>query len=79
MTSMQPGQPGTGWAITSQQEASEVGDASTVVQGMRVFFRTQHGSTGSVFVPREAYTAERVRQLVNDQAATMDNVHRLEG
>lgn len=79
MTSMQPGQPGTGWRIESQTESSEVSPANAIVQGFRVYFVTQYQQHGSVFIPREAYTPERVRQAVIDQVTAMDTVHTMQG
>lgn len=79
MTSSAPGQPGTGWAVTSQQESSKVSPANQIVPGYDVFFVTQYQQHGSVFLPREAYTPERVRQAITEQATSMDAVHTLQG
>lgn len=79
MSSSATGQPGTGWVINTQQEASEVAPSNQIVQGYRVYFTTQYQQNGSVFLPREAYSIERVRDAVTAQAATMDSVHTLQG
>lgn len=79
MTSAQQGQPGTGWAIESQAEGSVVSPANTIVPGFNVYFVTQYQQHGSVFIPREAYTPERVRRAVIDQATAMDTVHTMQG
>lgn len=79
MTSTQPTQPGTGWTIENQTEASEVSPANMIVPGFRVYFITQHLVHASVFIPREAYTAERVRQAIIDQAVALDTVHAMQG
>lgn len=79
MSSSMQGQPGTGWQLESQQETSEVSPTNAIVQGYRIHFVTQYGAHGSVFLPREAYTADRVRQAIVAQASTMDAVHTLSG
>lgn len=79
MSSSQPGTPGTGWSISTQQEAAEVADNQTIVNGIRVYFRTQYGQTGSVFLPRDNYTPATVREAVTMQAATMDTVRTMSG
>lgn len=79
MNNSAQGQPGTGWQLEGQQETSEVSPANQIVQGYRIQFVTQYGAHGSVFLPREAYTADRVRQAIVAQATTMDTVHTLSG
>lgn len=67
------------WQVTGQQETVDQGPAGTFVAGVRVSFRTASGATGSVFVPTSDYTAERVRQLVAERAATVETVAGLAG
>lgn len=73
------GQPGTGWQVTSQQEETGFGDNARAQDGVRVFFRTQYGATGSVWLPRLSYTPETVRTAITEAAANMDTVHTLTG
>lgn len=72
-------QPGTGWHVTSQQEETGFGDNNRAADGVRVFFQTQYGAVGSVWLPRLTYTPENVRQAVTEAATNMDTVHTLSG
>jgi hypothetical protein len=67
------------WTITTQVETFDVGPTGTFVQGVKVGFRTTSGALGSVFVPSDQYTVERVRALVSARAAAMETVAGLTG
>lgn len=67
------------WTITTQVETFDVGPTGTFVQGIRVGFRTVTGAIGSVFLPSDQYTVERVRSLVAARAAAMDATAALTG
>lgn len=75
----QAAQPGTGWKVTSQLEETGFGDNNRAVDGVRVYFQTQYGAVGSVWVPRLTYTPETVREAVTEAASNMDTVHTLTG
>lgn len=67
------------WVITAQMETTDVGPQGTYVSGVKVTFRTAAGVMGSVFVPQADYTVDRIRALINERAAVMDNVAGLTG
>lgn len=67
------------WTVTGQREDMQVGPAGTFVPGVVVSFRTTSGATGSVFVPHESYTVDKVRQLIDARAEVMEGVAGLEG
>lgn len=64
----------TSWKVTGQNESTQVQQSGPPVPGVRVFFQTGQGHTGSVFVPQAQYTVTNVRALVNAAAAKMDAV-----
>lgn len=68
------------WEILGQAEDyAQVGGQGPFVQGIVVTFKTASGVQGSVFVPREQYALERVRELVNAQASTAEAIAGLTG
>lgn len=67
------------WVITAQVQTTDLGPSNAYVEGVKVTFRTAAGAIGAVFVPHTDYTAARVRQLVGDRAAVMDEVAGLQG
>ena len=66
--------PGTGWTVTGQMEQQKLDGAGNFTDGITVTFQTQYGHQGSVFVPRNQFTPEVVRQAIISQARTMDQV-----
>lgn len=72
-------EPGTGWKVTSQNEETGFGDNGRAADGVRVFFQTQYGAVGSIWLPRLTYTPDTVRAAVTEAAANMDRVHTLTG
>lgn len=71
-SSVTPGN--SGWAVTSQQETTDVNDAQQFVPGYRVYFRTNAGHAGSVFVPRTQYSPANVRTIIAAHADELDQV-----
>lgn len=67
------------WEVTGQIEKVDLGPNGTFVQGVAVTFRTADGSVGTVFVPVEQYTADRVRAAINARAAALAEVAALRG
>ena len=75
--SMPGGTQPASWQVTAQSETTQLDSAGQAVQGVRVFFRTGAGNTGSIFVPRASYAPDNVRGLIADAAAAADAVGRL--
>jgi hypothetical protein len=67
------------WTVVSQVETVDLGPAGAFVAGVRVSFTTAAGATGSVFVPSDQYTVERVRAAINAKAETLDAIAELRG
>ena len=65
------------WRVTSQQETTETTPGVGFSRGFRVFFTTDAGNSGSVFVPLAQYTADKVKALIAAAATTMDTVSSL--
>lgn len=65
---------GARWQVTGQQETTQFDAGNKLVPGVTVMFQTAMGHTGTVFVPSVQYTPDRVRQLVGERAALMDEV-----
>lgn len=64
----------SGWTVTSQQEATDTADNGQFVPGYRIYFRTNAGHSGSVFVPRTQYTVEAVRTIIATHADQLDQI-----
>lgn len=69
--------PVTSWQVTGQMETTQLGDTGQAVAGVRVFFRTGLGNTGSIFVPRASYAPDNVRGLISEAAAAADAIGQL--
>lgn len=67
------------WTVVDQRADMQLGPTGSFVAGMTVSFRTRAGVVGSVFVPQTDYTVDKVRELVDGQAAVIDAVHALSG
>lgn len=66
------------WEITAQATNQvTVNQASNVVEGVIVYFRTGEGNEGSVFVPNAVYNVTRVKAMVSEAARKLDDVGRL--
>lgn len=69
----------TGWTVTSQL-ANQVKNTATgnTVEGTYVFFTTNDGNSGVVFVPDNIYRdRKKTRQMIEQQAILLDDVGRL--
>ena len=69
----------TTWTVTGQTEYTQVAATGPPVQGVKVFYTTGAGHSGSVFVPYSQYNTVNVRAAINAAAATMDAVGQLSG
>jgi hypothetical protein len=65
--------------VDSQNEETRIGAGNTVVRGMVVYFHTQYGAVGSVFVPSVDYSVSNVQMMITARAAAMDEIHTLTG
>lgn len=64
-----------GWAVTDQAaDQLIITPAGQPVTGTQVFFATEKGWSGSVFIPDEHYTKEKVHKAVNIRARLTDEV-----
>jgi len=66
--------PPTTWQVTGQTEYTQVGQTGPPVAGVKVFFTTGQGHSGSVFLPSAQYNAANVRAAVQAAAVNMDQV-----
>lgn len=69
-----PVNPTVTWAVTSQQETVDKGPDGRLTSGYRVFFTTQSGVQGSVFVPKAMYSVANVRAAIAGHARELDQV-----
>lgn len=69
----------TSWQVTGQTEYTQVNATGPPVNGVKVFYQTGQGHTGSVFVPYSQYNTQNVRSLVSAAAAQMDAIGQLSG
>ena len=67
------------WTVTGQLETTDMGPDGRFTAGVVVTFRTAAGLTGTVFVPKDAYTATNVREAIAARAAVMAEVGELQG
>lgn len=74
-----PAVPASTWQVTGQLEGQEFNAQHQLVPGVRITFTTGQGHQGTVFVPRAQYNPAKVRELVGQQAALMDEVGGLSG
>jgi hypothetical protein len=72
------GQPVT-WSVIAQQEVTGQDSSGDYVPGVRVSFRLNTGTVGSIFVPSAMYTEEVVARRINNAAARLANVDSLSG
>lgn len=67
-----------GWHVTNQHQTSELTPAGTFQDVMEVTAVSDNtGSPVTVRVPLAAYTADNVRQLLDDRFAVLHDVHKL--
>lgn len=66
-----------GWHVTSQSEYTEIAADGTPVRGIKVYFATNAGRNGSVFVPPGQYNPDTVRAMIAAAAANVDAIGNL--
>jgi len=71
---MTPAPPATTWQVTGQTEYTQVGATGPPVAGVKVFFTTGQGHSGSVFLPNAQYNVANVTAAVQAAAQNMDAV-----
>lgn len=77
MTAQTPTPTNSGWIVTGQTEQTQMGRAGTFVPGFVVYFTTNQGHTGSVFVENARYTPDNVTADINVRADSMDAIGQL--
>lgn len=65
------------WKVIGQRESTEIGPDQRFTPTVIVTFQTGLGYTGTVSVPKAAFTADNVRNLIDEQVAAMHDVHNL--
>lgn len=66
------------YEITSTNEVLDVSDPTKPVQSERITFRSKAtGASGTITVPVEGLTPDRVHELVAARVATLDAIHAL--
>lgn len=66
-----------GWKVIGQRESTEIGPDQRFVPVIIVTFQTGLGYTGTVSVPKSAFTPDNVRALIDEQVAALHDVHNL--
>lgn len=67
-----------GWAVTDQASDQVIVTSSGQVStGTYVYFATENGNQGSVFVPDEHYTKNKVHQSISYKAKLIDEIGQL--
>lgn len=74
MSAPNPSMPTSGWTVTGQVETTTIGTDNRLVNGITVSFLTGDGVSGSVFVPNDQYTPDRVRAAIAARAGLLDAV-----
>lgn len=69
-----PEPPASSWQVTGQIEGQQFNESHQLVPGVTITFTTGQGHQGTVFVPQAQYNPARVRELVGQRAALMDEV-----
>lgn len=77
--SMPPPDAQPTWTVTGQTERDQVVPGSAPVKGQQVFFQTQLGQQGSVFIPYTEYTTANIVAKIGAMAAQLDAVKQLTG
>jgi hypothetical protein len=68
------------WNIVSQVEALEPAPTGQIVRGVRIYFKTSLGNSGSVFVPDTMYgNVDTVREMLQTAVRSSVDIHRLTG
>lgn len=69
----------TTWRVVGTREVSEVLADGRVGDVWIVTFRTSHGTTGSVRIPDDVYTAEIAAEMIGAKVARASDVDMLAG
>lgn len=68
-----------GWRVTTQVQQVQYAPGTTrAVQGWTVSFLTGYGTTGSVFIPTNEYSADNVKAQISAAVAQLDAVNALD-
>jgi hypothetical protein len=79
MVAMPPGTASSGWKVVSQQETMGLDPMGRAVEGIKVYFQTERGLSGSVFVPKADYNLLNVKAAIQDAVGMLHTVHDLKG
>jgi hypothetical protein len=79
MTANPPSRLPLTWAVTSQQEVTQIGADGRLADGWKVYYTVSDGTVGSVWVPKANYTADSVRAAVTDAVTHVAAVSGLTG
>ena len=79
MTDAKPSPTRPGWRVVGQTMQTLPGPGSGLTTGWRVTYETAQGVQGSVFVPQNEYTPDRVKELISEAVATVNQIHQLSG
>lgn len=69
----------TGWSVTGTAETTDVDATGKFVKGILVSFHTTGGHDGSVFLPVDQATPDRVRAVIEARVAQLDDITALTG
>ena len=75
--SMQAQPQPSSWKVTGQTEYTQVAATGPPVQGVKIFYTTGAGHSGSVFLPYSQYNTQTAAAAVAAAAAQMDAVGQL--
>lgn len=72
MTTSLPPVP-SGWRVTAQQMKTQLSQGGAFAEGYQVFFVTNAGHSGSVFIPNNVYlNTDLTKQTIATAAAQLD-------
>lgn len=66
-----------GWAVTAQRQTTRLGADGRFHNVMEVTYRTDEGVTGHVDIDLNRYSADYVRDQINDVVKHITDVHNL--
>lgn len=69
--------PDNSYTVTAQQQTMQPGLNGQFVRGIEVFFQTNRGVSGSVFVPSQLYSVDTVRRAIQARVAELHAVQSL--
>lgn len=65
------------WKVTLQQQATGQDATGNYVRGRNVTWQLADGTTGTVFIPKNSYTADFVKQAIVDDVAQVASIGKL--